>query len=224
MAISRADIINNLLAVMLANQSELDSLTAKTALAEEMADSIINGAPEPIYIWQYNNDSGFYHNFLEGVSQYINSNGFIVPDRLYGYPIVIKKEVELSELRLVINPAVVGNSVWGIYDSTMGYPNNLIIQAPIIDNGITGIQSKLFTNTTIPPGIYYVGYNSSSQPTLRGLPALNVANILGDNSGFTGTKTLIYRPYTYTGALPASFGTPTSFSYSNVPYIQFKVN
>lgn len=54
MALTRAQIITNLLAVMAANQSELDSLTAKTALAEEIADSIIDGAPVPSYIYIQN--------------------------------------------------------------------------------------------------------------------------------------------------------------------------
>jgi hypothetical protein len=54
MALTRAQIITNLLAVMSSNQSELDSLTAKTALAEEIADSIIGGSSLPDYYYTQN--------------------------------------------------------------------------------------------------------------------------------------------------------------------------
>ena len=135
--------------------------------------------------------------------------------------------VTISSLVIGNVGASAGNSVWGVYDSLNGEPNNLIFQTTAFNNAVTGAVSySISPSQTLTTGIYWVVYHSSSTPTLRVMQLANsVPNIIGENGSlFNGSMTYLFRNLAYSGTLPSPFGAaslPTTISL--IPFVQFGV-
>ena len=175
--------------------------------------------------WQYRKTYNAFHS-TAGLSGSGNQ-GAILSNTLFAFPIDVKRDVTISSLVIGNVGASAGNSVWGVYDSLNGEPNNLIFQTTAFNNAVTGAVSYTISPTqSLTTGIYWVVYHSSSTPTLRVMQVANsVPNIIGENGSlFNGSMTYLFRSLVYSGTLPSPFGAaslPTTISL--IPFVQFGV-
>ena len=159
--------------------------------------------------------SGNRQHFLETQAAMTSTAGALVfsANVLYAFPILIKEDVTISEVQIAYSSSVAGNSVYGIYDMQNGLPNNLVFQSSAFDNSVTGTQIDILgAAQVIKKGVYFVAYNTSSAPNVYTFPINSVANIYG--ASFTNLRAnpniRLTAGYTYTGTLPATFGSPVS--------------
>ena len=156
---------------------------------------------------------GNKQNFLETQGRVLPISGAAVwgINILYAFPIVIKKDVTIEDLRIAFNTSVAGKSVFGLYDMLSGLPNNLLFQTTPFDNSVTGTQIySLSTPLEFKKGIYFVAYNTSSSPTIFARDSYSVANIFGADFVVASANIRLSAAYNYTGTLPANFGSPVS--------------
>jgi hypothetical protein len=175
--------------------------------------------------WQYRKTYNSFHA-TAGLSGSGNQAA-ILSNILFAFPIDVKRDVTISSLVIGNVGASAGNSVWGVYDSLNGEPNNLIFQTTAFNNAVTGAVSYTISPTqSLTIGIYWVVYHSSSTPTLRVMQVANsVPNIIGENGSlFNGSMTYLFRSLVYSGTLPSPFGTASLPStISLIPFVQFGV-
>jgi len=175
--------------------------------------------------WQYRKTYNAFHSNA-GLSGAANALA-ISANVLFAFPIDVKRDVTISSLVIGNVGGSAGNSVWGVYDSLNGEPNNLIFQTTAFNNAVTGAVSYTISPTqSLTTGIYWVVYHSSSTPTLRVMQVANsVPNIIGENGSlFNGSMTYLFRSLVYSGTLPSPFGAvslPTTISL--IPFVQFGV-
>jgi hypothetical protein len=175
--------------------------------------------------WQYRKTYNAFHS-TAGLSGAANALA-ISANVLFAFPIDVKRDVTISSLVIGNVGASSGSSVWGVYDSLNGEPNNLIFQTTAFNNAVTGAVSYTISPTqSLTTGIYWVVYHSSSTPTLRVMQVANsVPNIIGENGSlFNGSMTYLFRSLVYSGTLPNPFGAvslPTTISL--IPFVQFGV-
>ena len=175
--------------------------------------------------WQYRKTYNAFHSNA-GLSGAANALA-ISANVLFAFPIDVKRDVTISSLVIGNVGGSAGNSVWGVYDSLNGEPNNLIFQTTAFNNAVTGAVSYTISPTqSLTTGIYWVVYHSSSTPTLRVMQVANsVPNIIGENGSlFNGSMTYLFRNLAYSGTLPNPFGVvslPTTISL--IPFVQFGV-
>jgi len=175
--------------------------------------------------WQYRKTYNAFHSNagLSGAAYALAISANV----LFAFPIDVKRDVTISSLVIGNVGASAGNSVWGVYDSLNGEPNNLIFQTTAFNNAVTGAVSYTISPTqSLTTGIYWVVYHSSSTPTLRVMQVANsVPNIIGENGSlFNGSMTYLFRNLAYSGTLPSPFGAaslPTTISL--IPFVQFGV-
>ena len=175
--------------------------------------------------WQYRKTFNAFHSNagLSGAAYALAISANV----LFAFPIDVKRDVTISSLVIGNVGASAGNSVWGVYDSLNGEPNNLIFQTTAFNNAVTGAVSySISPSQTLTTGIYWVVYHSSSTPTLRVMQLANsVPNIIGENGSlFNGSMTYLFRNLAYSGTLPSPFGAaslPTTISL--IPFVQFGV-
>lgn len=175
--------------------------------------------------WQYRKTFNAFHSNagLSGAAYALAISANV----LFAFPIDVKRDVTISSLVIGNVGASAGNSVWGVYDSLNGEPNNLIFQTTAFNNAVTGAVSySISPSQTLTTGIYWVVYHSSSTPTLRVMQVANsVPNIIGENGSlFNGSMTYLFRNLAYSGTLPSPFGAaslPTTISL--IPFVQFGV-
>lgn len=147
---------------------------------------------------------------------------------LYAYPIMINQDINIDDLKIAFTSSVAGNSVFGLYDMQDGLPNQLLFQTTAFDNSVTGTQIySLPSSQAIKKGIYFVAYNTSSSPNIYTFPAANVPNVFG--ASFTNLRASanirLTAAYTYTGTLPATFGSPVSATNGiYVPAVLFTIS
>lgn len=175
--------------------------------------------------WQYRKTYNSFHA-TAGLSGAANALA-ISANVLFAFPIEVKRDVTISSLVIGNVGASAGNSVWGVYDSLNGEPNNLIFQTTAFNNAVTGAVSYTISPTqSLTTGIYWVVYHSSSTPTLRVMQVANsVPNIIGENGSlFNGNMTYLFRNLAYSGTLPNPFGVASLPStISLIPFVQFGV-
>ena len=175
--------------------------------------------------WQYRKTFNAFHSNagLSGAAYALAISANV----LFAFPIDVKRDVTISSLVIGNVGASAGNSVWGVYDSLNGEPNNLICQTTAFNNAVAGAVSySISPSQTLTTGIYWVVYHSSSTPTLRVMQLANsVPNIIGENGSlFNGSMTYLFRNLAYSGTLPSPFGAaslPTTISL--IPFVQFGV-
>lgn len=180
--------------------------------------------------YQYNKDAAIWQSFTETTPIPVSYSNAIAPNLLLGFPIVIKEDCTIERLKIKTTVNRVGNSVWGLYDAVDGLPNSLLFQSTALDNNVVGVQTyTLGTTYKVKTGLYYVVYNSNSVAghALSCSPTSSIINCIGGDVSDVPSA-LLGRAYTYTGTLPATFGTVTNFynsvSVTSVPLVQFKVS
>jgi hypothetical protein len=172
--------------------------------------------------------TGNYHTFLTAVASATSYNNAIGTNLLLGFPIYVGADCTFEQLKVKVTGGAVGNSVWGLYECENGLPADLIFQTTPVNNNVAA--ASIYTIPTpiqIKKGFYYVGYNSSSQPSLSCAPATVVPAVIGGDISDVPSP-LLGRAFVYTGTLPATWGTPTNFYTANsvqfVPLVQFKIS
>jgi hypothetical protein len=173
---------------------------------------------------------GNYQHFHQTQSAITSTSGNLVflANVLYAFAIEIKEDVMISELEIAYTSGVAGNSVYSLYDSLNGTPNNLIFQSTAFNNAVTGFQNyTLPSPILVKKGIYFVAYNTSSDPSVYTFNRLTVKNVFGatwnSNAGSISVVRLT-AGYTYTGTLPATFGLPITNTFiTSVPAVLFKI-
>jgi hypothetical protein len=172
--------------------------------------------------------TGNFHTFLTAVASATSYNNAIGPNLLLGFPIYVGADCTFEQLKVKVTGGAVGNSVWGLYECEDGLPTDLIFQTTPVNNNVAAVSIYTIpTPIQIKKGFYYVGYSSSSQPSLSCAPATVVPAAIGGDISDVPSP-LIGRAFVYTGTLPATWGTPTSFYTANsvqfVPLVQFKIS
>jgi len=185
------------------------------------------------------NVTGFTNNYWQYRQAYqgfhatagLSGSAFALPlvaNQLTAFPIDVKIRVTISELVVGNVGASAGASVWGLYDSSNGLPNNLIFQTTAFNNATTGAVVYTISPTqTLSPSIYWVVYHSNSTPSYRVMQVANsFPNVIGENgANFNGSGTYLFRSTAYSATLPNPFGAtslPVSPS-ALMPFIQFKL-
>jgi hypothetical protein len=201
------DIRNEILAVMAANELELDGAVAKYNFADKLAHKMIQAASGGSAAEDVTYDNllsgltatdvqaaidelaggfkywnGNYQHFHQTQSAITATSGALVfaANVLYAFPIEIKEDVTISELQIAYTAGVAGNSVYGLYGMENGLPKNKIFQTTAFNNLTTGFQTyTLPTPLVVKKGIYFVAYNTSSAPSVYTFNRLAVKNIFG---------------------------------------------
>lgn len=116
----------------------------------------------------------------------------------------------------------------GIYnDNGSIYPGSLVAGSDAITYSgatVAAVTGTLAGNITLSPGLYWLATLSSATPTVRGLPAASIANIIGIDPV---TPTMIPNSYIGTvtfGNMPVTF--PANMTASNqtvLPLVGLKV-
>ena len=217
MALTRTEIINNLLAVMAANQNELDSLTAKTALAEEIADSIINGAPSPVET-----------PYISGSEQWFSGEAVpratgavtLTGGRLYYIPIKLEAPAEIASLYPRGVGSLVGNFVLGVYEITADGEGPLLFQTGEGDANLNA-QTLTITNYTLPKGVYILAWHSDVDYSI----GAREGGVFWFGSNLVNTQyRYAYITLTYNSTLPATMSTGLTYVTSgNTPRIGFNI-
>jgi hypothetical protein len=168
----------------------------------------------------------FFQNFFETQGTVTNSALTWAANNLAAYPVIIKADVTIEELRIAFNTSVAGNSVFGIYDMENGLPKNLVFQSTAFNNAVTGIQIYILpTPQVIKKGLYFVAHNSSSAPAIFSRNIDCVANVLGANNTIGTGQIVVSGGFAYTGTLPAVFpATVTNTIGTLVPNVLFKIS
>ena len=170
-----------------------------------------------------------YNSFMLNCGFAGASTNSISTNLLLAFPIFVQQDVSIDAIRIGISVAgAAGNSVFGLYSAENGLPKDKLFQTTQFNNAITGYQVINVGTQVLTKGIYFVGYLSSSIPSLISVPVTAVPNVLGYklNSG-DGPSMLMSRVLPYTATLPAVWGTATTFyTTSNVNFIaqvEFKI-
>lgn len=170
-----------------------------------------------------------YNSFMLNCGYAGASTNPMAINLLLAFPIFVQQDVSIDAIRIGISVAgAVGNSVFGLYSAENGLPKDKLFQSTQFNNVITGYQVINVGTQLLTKGIYFVGYLSSSIPSVICVPVTAVPNVLGYNLNTgDGPSMLISRVLTYTSTLPAVWGTPTTkYTTANVnfiPQVEFKI-
>jgi hypothetical protein len=156
-------------------------------------------------------------------------NQVVTINLLYWIPIIIEKDLDITQLSIFISALSAGAAVAGLYDSDVdGTPNNLIFQTTPFNNGVTSVQTyTLPTSVSVTSGLYYIAFNSSSSANYRSVAATAYINILSLGSANTVPYSRIGKTYVYTGTLPATYASVVGVAtraFSVNPHIVFGIN
>jgi hypothetical protein len=169
-----------------------------------------------------------YNSFMLNCGYAGASTNPMATNLLLAFPIFIQQDVSINEIRIGVASGVAGNSVFGLYSAENGLPKDKLFQSTQFNNAITGYQVINVGTQVLTKGIYFVGYLSSSIPSVICVPVTAVPNVLGYNLNTgDGPSMLISRVLTYTSTLPAVWGTATTkYTTANVnfiPQVEFKI-
>lgn len=135
---------------------------------------------------------------------------------MYAVPYIEGKGGTLDRMAINVNVAVASTTVrFGIYSSTSNdnlYPNALVVDAGEIDSTTVGTKTQTISASLTKGSLYWfvlIADNSTATltgPTIRGIAAASMPNILGTSSAFGTTPNtyLSITGQTY-GALPNTF-------------------
>lgn len=208
------------------NQKATASIINYNNTSSGLTATNTQNAIDELQIYEYNTINN--HSFLEINPIYSNqSTNIFVVNSLLCYGIYIKSKVTISNIQIAVTTGSIGNSVWGLYDSLNGLPNNKIFQSTEFNNGVTGLQIyTLPSPITINAGLYFVSYATTSIPTIRAMNADALPYVFGDtNTSYNGPKKLVARSFTYSSTLPSNWGVITAYYENNtfIPYVLFKI-
>lgn len=144
------------------------------------------------------------------ISSVTTSTGAMTANRLYAVPVLVKERRYLNNVSVWVQGGSAGNVRVGVYAATADYlPGSLLVDIGTADTGTGFILREVADTayTELLPGIYFLAAVFSGTPTVTTITA--VSSELGIASG--SPLSYYYVAHTY-GALPASFGTPTSAS------------
>jgi hypothetical protein len=196
-------------------------------------DSLGNKSTELIYpavqpdinLFTYPKILGLYHAFLE-VTNYAGTASFAVwgNNILYAYPILLRTQVTIDQLLITTASTSAGASVWGLYNNSVNGPNELVFGTTPFSHASSSTKIyNLPTALTIPSGLYWVAYNTDSIVSIAVNNGTQIINVIGSTNTFSNAHSVVSRAYTYTGNLPASFGTITNSALLNVPAVNFRL-
>jgi hypothetical protein len=170
-----------------------------------------------------------YNSFMINCGYFGSVANLMATNLLLAFPIFVQQDVSINEIRIGISIAgAAGNSVFGLYSAENGLPKDKLFQTTQFNNAVTGYQAINVGTQVLKKGIYFVGYLSSSTPSVICVPVTAVPNVLGNklNVG-DGPSFLMSRALTYTSTLPTVWGTPTTlYTTANVigvPQVEFKI-
>lgn len=183
---------------------EASILTRLSALESSFAnnnDSINN---------LYKLNSGRYYGalgYLVGQTQTLSAN------RLFAQPIFIGNSVNLDRIGIEVTTAVASTNIrLLIYSDLNGLPNNLLLNAGVVDSSTTGVKELTITQF-VSSGVYWLVCVSNGAPTVRAFNATlnNIAPTtfatVGTNGGYTIDAASGYN------TPPTNFGNPTGVSF-----------
>ena len=198
----------------------------------------VNGATGPQGVTGSTGATGSTNYQYQGVNAYNSfmlncgyagaSNNPMATNLLLAFPIFVQQDVSINEIRIGLTIGVAGSSVFGLYSAENGLPKDKLFQSTQFNNAITGYQIINVGTQVLTKGIYFVGYLSSSIPTLICVPVTAVPNVMGYklNSG-DGPSMLMSRVLSYTSSLPSVWGTGTTFyttaNVNFIPQVEFKI-
>jgi hypothetical protein len=170
-----------------------------------------------------------YNSFMLNCGYVGASTNPMATNLLLAFPIFVQQDVSINEIRIGISIAgAAGNSVFGLYSAENGLPKDKLFQTTQFNNVITGYQVINVGTQVLTKGIYFVGYLSSSIPSVICVPVTAVPNVIGYklNTG-DGPSMLMSRVLTYTSSLPSVWGTGTTFyttaNVNFIPQVEFKI-
>jgi hypothetical protein len=177
--------------------------------------------------YNYEKVTNEFVSFIPNV--YGLQNQVVTINLLYWIPILIQKNLDITQLSIFISVLSAGAAVAGLYDSDVdGTPNNLIFQTTPFNNGVTSVQTyTLPTSVSVTSGLYYIAFNSSSSANYRSVAATAYINILSLGNANTVPYSRIGKTYVYTGTLPATYASVAGVAtraFSVNPHIVFGIN
>jgi hypothetical protein len=185
------------------------------AIWNETADDLEAGQYSQVY------------NKLPAVGDYIREYSFGGPgttplnlDQMQASSIFVLRSVEVDQIAIEVTAAAAGGlGRLGIYAANAdGFPSNLLVDAGTYDASTTGVKTiTLSPVVTLSQGINYLVNvrQSAGQYSVR-----RAANAAGGamysrtaaNAVGSGPNSLGFRLNSVSGALPATFGTPSELS------------
>ena len=179
--------------------------------AQSAIDELNTKIDTPAYVYWtsvfYN-----YQSFLQ-TKQTVVTRAYD-PNLLVAYPVHIKQRCKIDQVSIFITVGAAGAMVIGLYDQAAnGLPGNLLFQTTAFNTAIAPSQQSINLASTqiIEPGIYYVTYNCNAVVTGAAITTNGSLLEIGQTI-FSAYTSLLFKAFTYTGTLPASFGGGISYS------------
>lgn len=142
-------------------------------------------------------------------------------NQAYALPFVPGRETTLTAMAVNVTLLGLGNIRGGIYeaDQVAGLPTSLIADFGQIGTGLAGIKTWSSLSISLKPILYYV------VTVQQGLVATFSARtgwdpIISETAAIFGQDRNAYSQTGITGALPASFGTPSGTSIAPSVFLQ----
>jgi hypothetical protein len=138
------------------------------------------------------------------------ANYLMTADTVYAVPFIIGETDTADRIGIDIITASGSNAMLGIYNSTGGVPDDLLLQAGEIATSGTGDQT-ITISQSLTPGMYFLAIVADGTPRVNAISKLNAlwnygfSGLSGAASG--GPLTLISGAHSYDSGLPDPFPT-----------------
>ena len=170
----------------------------------------------------YTYRSGTTQHFQGPSRSWTNTTAFA--NVIIGIPLVIKKDVTVTNLKWFINTGAVGSSVFGLYSTENNSPTTLLWQTSVFNTNTTGLLTYTFpTPIIIKKGFYLLAHHVESQISVKCTGAFQgYFDFLGIASALNFTDNFIYSWRgnvswsTYNGVLPNTWPSSVQQSFGTV--------